>query len=128
MPKNVDYGARVDVVGSGVSEGEMRVNKWEDGKLDYQERVTVIWTEKVKSMGPGALDGVKGGRGCVEERVIFVDMANVGVLKRVDKTASNPPVIVVSSDIRTLGNRDRNRGRMVGVFRHTLGRRDSCQW
>ena len=55
-------------------------------------------------------------------------MANVGVFKRVYKTASNPPVKVVSSDIRTLGDRDRNRGRMVGVVRHTLGRRDSCQW
>ena len=60
--------------------------------------------------------------------MIFADMANVGVLKRVDKTASSPPVKVVSSDIRTLGNRDRNRGRMVRVVRHTLGRRDSCQW
>ena len=60
--------------------------------------------------------------------MIFADMANVGMLKRVDKAASNPPVKVVSSDIRTLGNRDRNRGRMVGVVRHTLGRRDSCRW
>ena len=60
--------------------------------------------------------------------MIFADMANVGVFKRVNKTASNPPVKVVSSDIRTLGNRDRNRGRMVRVVRHTLGRRDSCQW
>ena len=60
--------------------------------------------------------------------MIFADMANVGMLKRVDKTASKPPVKVVSSDVRTLGNRDRNRGRMVRVVRHTLGRRDSCQW
>ena len=59
--------------------------------------------------------------------MIFADMANVGVFKRVNKTASNSPVKVVSSDIRTLGNRDRNRGRMIGVVRHTLGRRDSCQ-
>ena len=59
--------------------------------------------------------------------MIFADMANVGVFKRVDKTASNPPVKVVSPDIRTLGNRDRDRGRMVRVVRHTLGRIDSCQ-
>ena len=32
----------------------------ENGKLNYQERVTVIWTEKVKSMGPCTLDGVEG--------------------------------------------------------------------
>ena len=60
--------------------------------------------------------------------MIFADMANVGMFKRVNKAASNPPVKVVSSDIRTLGNRDRNRGRMVRVVRHTLGRKDSCQW
>ena len=36
------------------------MNKREDGKLNYQERVTVIWTEKVKSMGPGTLDSVEG--------------------------------------------------------------------
>ena len=60
--------------------------------------------------------------------MIFADMANVGMLKRVNKTASNPPVKVVSSDIRTLGNRDRNRGMMIRVVRHTLGRRDSCRW
>ena len=60
--------------------------------------------------------------------MILADMANIGVFKRVDKTASNPPVRVISSDIRTLGNRDRNRGRMVRVFRHTLGRIDSCRW
>ena len=53
-------------------------------------------------------------------------MSNVGMFKRMDKAASNPPVVVVSSDVRTLGNRNRNRGRMVGVIRHTLGRKDSC--
>ena len=60
--------------------------------------------------------------------MIFADMANVGMLKRVDKTARNAPVIVIVSDVETLGNRDRNRGRMVRVVRHTLGRRYSCQW
>ena len=60
--------------------------------------------------------------------MIFADMANVGMFKRVNKTARNVPVIVVVSNIETLGNRDRNRGRMIGVVGHTLGRRDSCQW
>ena len=44
----------------GVSEREVRVNKGEDSELDYQERVTVVWTEKVKSMGPCTLNGVEG--------------------------------------------------------------------
>ena len=99
-----------------------------DGKLYYQERVAVIWIEKVKSMGPGTLDGVEGRGGCAQDRVILADMSNVGTFKRVNKTASNPPVIVVSSDIRTLGNRNCNRGGMVRVVRRTLGRRDSCRW
>ena len=60
--------------------------------------------------------------------MILADMSNVGMFKRVNKTASNPPVIVVSSDIRTLGNGDSNWWGMVGVVRHTLGRRDSCRW
>ena len=115
-------------MGGSVSKGKMRMNEREDRELYYQERVTVIWTEKVKSVGPCTLNGVEGRRGCAEERMIFADMANVGMFERVNKTASNPPVKVISSDIRTLGNRDRNRGRMVGVVRHTLGRRDSCQW
>ena len=55
-------------------------------------------------------------------------MLNVGMFERVNKAASNPPIKVVISDVRALGNGDRNRGRMVGVFRHTLGRIDSCQW
>ena len=45
---------------SSVGEREMRMNKREDGELNYQERVTVIWTEKVKSVGPCALNGVEG--------------------------------------------------------------------
>ena len=44
----------------GVREREMRVDKGEDRELNYQERVTVIWTEKVKSVGPCALNGVEG--------------------------------------------------------------------
>ena len=115
-------------MGGTVGQGEMGTNRGEDGELYYQERVAVIWIEKVKSMGPCTLDGVERGRGCAQDRVILADMSNVGMFKRVDKAASNPPVKVISSDVRTLGNRNRNRGRMVGVVRHTLGRRDSCRW
>ena len=49
----------------------MRLYRGEDGELDYQERVAVIWIEKVKAMGSGALDGVERGRGCAEDRVIL---------------------------------------------------------
>ena len=71
-------------------------------------------------MGPGTLDGVERGRGCAQDRVILADMSNVGMFERVNKTASNPPVIVISSDVRTLRDRDQNRGRMIRVVRHTL--------
>ena len=60
--------------------------------------------------------------------MILADMPNVGMFKRVHKTASNTPVIVIVSDVETLENRDSNWGRMIRVFRHTLGRRYSCQW
>ena len=43
-----------------VGKGKMRVYEGEDGELNYQERVAVIWTEKVKSMGPCTLNGVEG--------------------------------------------------------------------
>ena len=81
-----------------------------DGELYYQERVAMTWIEKVKSMGPCTLDSVEGRRCCAEDRVILADMSNIGMFKRVNKAASNPPIKVVSSDIRTLGNRDHNRG------------------
>ena len=84
----------------------MGSNRGEDGELNYQERVAVIWIEKVKSMGPCTLDGVEGRRGCAKDRVILTDMSNVGMFERVDKAASNSPVIVISSNVRTLGNRD----------------------
>ena len=124
MPKDIDDRARINSAGGGVHEREVQANRREDGKLHYQERVAVIWIEKVKTMGPCALDGVEGGRGSAEDRMILVDMSNVGMFKRVHKTASNPPVKVVVSDVRALGNRNHNRGRMVGGIRHTLGRRD----
>ena len=128
MPENVNNRARVNGVWSGVRKREVGVDRGEDGELNYQERVAVIWMEKVKSVGPCTLDGVERGRGCAQDRVILTDMSNVGMFKRMNKAVSNPPVIVISSDVRTLGNRDRNGGRMVRVVRHTLGRRDSCRW
>ena len=128
MPKDIDNGARVNRAGSGISEREMRSNRGEDSELHYQERVAVIWIEKVKMMGSCTLDSVGGGRGSAEDRVILTDMSNVGMFERVHKAVSNSPIKVVVADVRTLGNRDSNRGRMVGVVRHTLGRRDSCRW
>ena len=115
MPKDVDYRARVKCAGSGIGKREVRSNGREDGKLYYQERVAVIWIEKVKAMGSRALDSVEGRRGSAEDRVILEDISNIGMFKRVHKAASNPPIKVVISDVRALGNRDRNRGRMVGV-------------
>ena len=126
MPKYVNNRARIDSAGGSISQRKVRSNGGEDSELNYQERVAVIWIEKVKSMGPCTLSGVERRRGCAEDRMILADMSNVGMFKRVNKAASNPPIKVVVSDVRTLGNRDRNRGRMVGVVRHTLGRRDSC--
>ena len=57
-----------------------------------------------------------------------MEVANIGMFKGVNKATSNPPVIIISSDIRTLGDGNRNWGRMIGVVRNTLGRRDSCRW
>ena len=96
--------------------------------MHYQERVAVIWIEKVKAMGSCTPDGAEGGRGSAEDRVILADMPNVGMFERVHKAVSNPPIKVVVSDVGALGNRNCNRGRMIGVIRHTLGGRDSCQW
>ena len=128
MPKDIDDRTRVDSAGSSVGKREVGSNGREDHELNYQVRVAMIWIEKVKTMGPCTLDGVERRRGCAEDRVILADMSNVGMFKRVDKTASNPPIKVVISDVRALGSRDGNRGRMIGVVRHTLGRRDSCRW
>ena len=128
MPKDVDDWARIDSARSSVGEGKVRSDRRENSELYYQERVAVIWIEKVKAVGPCTLSGVERRRGCAEDRVILADMLNMGMFKRMDKTASNPPIKVVISDVRALGNRDRNRGRMVGVVRHTLGRKDSCRW
>ena len=113
MPKDIDHRARINGARSGVGEREMQLSGGENGKLYYKERVAVIWIEKVKTMGSCALGSVEGGRGSAEDRVILADMSNVGMFKRVHKTASNPPIKVVVSDVRALGDRDRNRGRMV---------------
>ena len=88
----------------------------------------MIWIKKFKTVGACTLYCVEGRRGSAEERVILAEMSNVGMVKGVNQTTSNPPVKVISSNIRTLRDGDRNKGRVIGVFRHTLGRRDSCQW
>ena len=80
MPKYVNDWAGVDGVWGRVGEREVRTNGREDSELNYQERVAVIWIEKVKSMGPGTLDGVERGRGCAQDRVILVDMSNIGIV------------------------------------------------
>ena len=105
-PKNINYWARVIGARGGVSEGKMREYGREDSELYYQERVAVIWIEKFKAMGSCALYCVERGRGSAEERVILVDMSNVGMFERVSKAVSNLPIIVISSDVRTLGNRN----------------------
>ena len=110
MPKNIDNGAGVNSARGGVGQGKMGLNRGEDGELNYQVRVAVIWIEKVKSVGPCTLDSVEGRSGCAEDRMILADMSNIGMFKRVDKAVSNLPIKVISSDIRTLGNGDRNRG------------------
>ena len=60
MPKDIDDGARVNSAGSGISQWEMGSDRREDGKLNYQERVAMIWIEKVKAMGSCTLDGIEG--------------------------------------------------------------------
>ena len=47
-------------MGGGVGKREMGVDEREDRELNYQERVAVIWIEKVKSVGPCTLNGVEG--------------------------------------------------------------------
>ena len=60
MPKYVNNRAGVNGMWSSVGEREMRTDGREDSELNYQERVAVIWIEKVKSVGPCTLDGVEG--------------------------------------------------------------------
>ena len=67
MPENIDDRTRIDSARGRISEGKVRFDRREDGKLNYRERVAVIWIEKVKSMGPCTLNGVEGRRGCAED-------------------------------------------------------------
>ena len=60
MPKYVNNRAGVDGVRSSVGKGKVRPDRGEDSELNYQERVAVIWIEKVKSVGPCTLNGVEG--------------------------------------------------------------------
>ena len=64
----------------------------------------------------------------VNKRVVVTDVSNVNARECMTEATSETPIKVISSDIRTLRDRNSNGGRMVRVFRHTLGRRDSCQW
>ena len=60
--------------------------------------------------------------------MILADMVNIGVFKRVNQRTSNPPIVEISSSVRTVRDGDGDWRDMVGVFRHTLGRKYSCQW
>ena len=60
--------------------------------------------------------------------MIFTDVANLGMVKGVNQAMSKAPVKVISLNIGTLRDGNRHRGLMIGVVRHTLGRRDSCRW
>ena len=88
----------------------------------------MMWTEKLKTVGARTLSDNGGGDCEVDKRVVVMDMSNVKVREGMTETTSEPPIKIISSDIRTLRNGNSNGGRMVRVFRHTLGRRDSCQW
>ena len=62
----------------------MGENGREDGKLNYQVRVMVIWMEKFETMGTGTLNSIKWFRSCAKNRMIFFDMVNVGVVEGMD--------------------------------------------
>ena len=94
----------------------------------YQERETVMWTDKFKTVGSRTLSDDSRGDGEVDERVVVTDVSNVKVMEGMTEAMSETPIKVISSDIRTLRNGNSNRRGMVGVFRHPLGRRDSCRW
>ena len=106
----------------------MGLNRREDSELDDQVRVIELWMEKFKTMRAGTLDNIEGGRGSASDRVVFPNMSHVSVFEGVNQRTSNSPVKEISSDIRTLRDGNGNRGFLVGLVRHTLGRRDSCQW
>ena len=58
--------------------------------------------------------------------MIVTEVSKMGMLKGMSKATSKPLVKEISSDIRTLRDRDGNRERVIRPIRHTLGRRDSC--
>ena len=62
----------------------------------------MLWVEKFKTVGSGTLNGVKWVRGCAKKRVVLFDMTNVKVMEGVNQRASKSPVIVISSNIKTL--------------------------
>ena len=62
------------------------------------------------------------------KKIVLKITMSMTVIKGMDETTSKAPVKEVSPEIKALRDRDNNRGRMVRVVRHTLGRRDSCQW
>ena len=78
MPKDVDDQARVDGAGGGIGQGKMGLYGGEDSELNYQERVAVIWIEKIKLMGPCTLDGVEGRRGCAEDTIVLCSHVIIG--------------------------------------------------
>ena len=127
-PNNVDDGAGISSGGSGEGKRGVCKKRRVDSELHYQERETMIWADKLKSMGPSALGDIERGGVGTEEGVVVTEMSNVKVIKGMAETTSKAPVKEVSPEIKALRDRDNNRGRMVRVVRHTLGRRDSCQW
>ena len=54
-PDNIDDGARVSGGGGSKCKRSVGEKRWIDSELHYQERETMIWADKLKSMGPGAL-------------------------------------------------------------------------
>ena len=62
----------------------------------------MIWTDKLKLMGPHTLSNEGRDGGVVDERVIVTDVSNIKVGEGMAKTPSETPIIVISSDIRTL--------------------------
>ena len=120
---------------AGVMSRRGGVGKWREGeeqgvdsKLHYQEREAVMWIEKLKTVGGTALGDNRWGDCKVDKRVVVTEMSNINVGKGMAKSPSETPVKVISSNIRTLRDRDSDGGSRVGVVRHTLGRRESCQW
>ena len=62
----------------------------------------MMWTEKLKAMGSRTLSGDSGGDCEVNKRVVVTDVSNVKVREGMAETMSEPPIKVISSDIRTL--------------------------